>query len=688
MEDGHAGSADSSDGDVASRAPSLDTECRTWANQLLRQSCAADPLVVPSAAWLLHDSGTIRLVVWAIVTLAMTAVTVVVLGWPADPRDAPDPADPAGPADAGRPGRVVRRAQLAVITASALCWGVLPLVARGADGGAIPTAALLFPVASAGLGATICAPVHRYFVAAVAGGLGPPIIALLLAPGQRAIAFVGLVYVAALWVVHLALHRAVVQSIVLNRRHAELLARVESDRQEIAAANARLAESNARLGQQAGHDPLTGLLNRRGLLEELDLALHEISQRGGNVAVVFLDLDRFKVVNDSLGHSAGDQLLALIAARLSDLFPAPDALGRLGGDEFVVVRRDLGDDPEVALIAMAELARGAFVEPFAVDSREITVTCSIGIVHGPRQGASGRDLLRHADAALHRAKAEGKDRYELFDDRLRSALARQVDEERALRTALERGEIVPWYQPIVDARTARVVGAELLARWLPPDGPAIRAGSFIPMVVESGLIEQLSEQVIEAGLADLVRWHDQGLPDDFRLSVNLPPRFVSRSGRVLRLTEMFAGALPNRLTAEITETSVIDDLDLAARRLTELRDLGMTIVLDDFGTGSASLTLLQRVPLDGVKIDRSFVTDIVADAHDRALVAGFIQLAASIELAVTAEGIETEAQAATLLDLGCTRQQGYLHGSAITADELYAALRSAIGERSAAPAAP
>ena len=338
------------------------------------------------------------------------------------------------------------------------------------------------------------------------------------------------------------------------------------------------------------------------------------------------------------------------------------------------------------MVELAELVRSSFELPFQVDEQEIAVTSSIGVVHGPHQGPAGRDLLRHADAALHRAKAEGKDRYELFDDRLRSVLARQVDEEQALRMALERGEIVPWYQPIVDAGTRRIVGAELLARWLPPDGPAVRAGSFISMMHESGLIEQFSEQVIQAGVIDLERWIEQGLPDGFRLSVNLPPRYVSRSGRVERLTELLRNAPCERLTAEVTETSVVDDLDLAARRLAELRSFGMTVVLDDFGTGSASLTLLQRVPLDGVKIDRSFVKHIATDARDRALVGGFIQLASTINLEVTAEGIEDPAQVKALLALGCPRQQGYLHGTAMTADELYIAvpMRPKRGARSGA----
>ena len=654
----------------------IETAGRARANRLFRQSAAVVPLNLLGAVWLFHDESLTAVLLWALTSAVVVGAGAWVLGWPIERERVLD-------------GRVASATvQTMAIGAWALCWGLLPLVVSATSSSDVtPMIALLFPVGSAGLGALMSAPVERYFTASVVGNVVPPLYWLLFhETDYRRLAMVGVIYVASLWVCHRAVSAAVVQSMTLDRRTAELMAELDADREAIAATNRLVEDANQRLGQQAGHDPLTGLLNRRGLLEELDSALHEVEQRGGNVAVLIIDVDRFKVVNDSLGHAAGDQLLALIAARLSEICPPPISLGRLGGDEFVVVRRLPDGDPEPAVIELADLVRSSFEVPFQVDEQEIAVTSSIGVVHGPRQGPAGRDLLRHADAALHRAKAEGKDRYELFDDRLRNALARQVDEEQALRMALERGEIVPWYQPIVDAGTRRIVGAELLARWLPPDGPAVRAGSFISMMHESGLIEQFSEQVIEAGVVDLERWIEQGLPDGFRLSVNLPPRYVSRSGRVERLTEMLRNAPCERLTAEVTETSVVDDLDLAARRLAELRSFGMTVVLDDFGTGSASLTLLQRVPLDGVKIDRSFVKNIAVDARDRALVGGFIQLASTIDLEVTAEGIENPAQVKALLALGCPRQQGYLHGTAMTADELYIALpmRPKRGARSGA----
>lgn len=612
--------------------------------------------------WLFRDGPLERLVLWAAITLVVTLVARAVLGRRAVGRIRATALDALRSAGVGL---------------QAVCWGVLPLVVDAAPGRSEleATTALLFPVAIAGLAVAVCAARRTWFEIALGGLLIPPLVWLVAGhPHRPALALALAGFGVALLVVHAGVHRTTERSIATGLHARQLEAAHAADQREVETTAEALEEATKRLDHQSRHDSMTGLLNRRGLLDELDASLLDVEQRGGHVSVLIVDLDRFKVINDSLGHAAGDQLLALSGARLSEFYPTPVILGRLGSDEFVVARRVFDPDPEAAVIAMASTARAAFEQPFQVDAQEISITCSVGGVHGPGQGVSGRDLLRFADAALHHAKAEGKNRYELFDDRLRSALAAQMDEEQALRVALERGEIVPWYQPIVDARTRRIVGAELLARWIPPDGPAVRAGSFITMMHEVGLIERFSEQVIEQGLADLRRWIERGLPAAFRLSVNLPPRYVSRSGRVERLTDLLRSSPCEHLTAEVTETSVVDDLDIAAERLAELRSFGMTIVLDDFGTGSASLSLLQRVPLDGVKIDRSFIVDLTTDDHDRALVGGFLKLAASIDLTVTAEGVETPEQVKALLALGCRRQQGYLHGTAMTADELYAAL--------------
>lgn len=636
---------------------------RAQANRMLRRAMPGSIALALALRWVFREWASGALTAWVLATVGVSVIAHVALG-----RGATNGRRRTGTSD------------WVAVALVAVCWGALPLVVDLGHGGARgSTVALVVPVGLAGLAVPLCASSRAYFEIALAGLLIPPAVWLLAdAPRRPSLTIVLVGFAAALVAGHRSIHADLTRPpLALQRagRVDDAGRAVATDRSPTHDQDAPTgAESSQRLDHQTRHDPLTGLLNRRGLLAELDASLADIEQRGGHVAVLIVDVDRFKVINDSLGHAAGDHLLGLIGARLSELFPTPVALGRLGGDEFVVVRRLVGDGPETAITEMARTVRTAFEPPFKVDDQEIAVTCSIGIVHGPGQAEVGRDLLRFADAALHRAKAEGKNRYELFDERLRSALAAQVDEEQALRVALERREIVPWYQPIVDARTRRIVGAELLARWIPPDGPAVRAGSFITMMHEVGLIERFSEQVIEQGLADLARWLDRGLAGEFRLSVNLPPRYVSRSGRVEALRELLRSSPCEHLTAEVTETSVVDDLDIAAERLEELRSFGMTIVLDDFGTGSASLSLLQRVPLDGVKIDRSFITNLTTDDHDRALVDGFLKLAASIDLSVTAEGVETPDQVKALLALGCRRQQGYLHGTAMTADDLYAAL--------------
>jgi diguanylate cyclase (GGDEF)-like protein len=581
---------------------------------------------------------------------------------------------------AGEPWvRIDDRRVHALLAAGAMCWGVTPYFTGEPHGAADPAIALMFPVIAAALITIVSAPRPQRFAMAQLLVLGP---AILWLPTNGARLWSELVvlllgYAMILAIVQRHLHDLVRRGIDLDLRNTSLEAVLSEEHQSAERATDALADAHRRLSHQETHDPLTGLLNRHGLFAALDDLLYDIDQRGGQVSVLLCDLDRFKVINDSLGHTAGDQLLAMIAARLSAACVTPMLLGRLGGDEFVVAARwNATDDPRERTAALAKHLRAVTCEPMMLDATEIVVTCSIGTVQWPEHGGTGRDLLRHADAAMHRAKEAGRDRTEPFDDQLRASLARKMGDEQNVRQALERGEIVPWYQPIVDADTGRIVGAELLARWIAPDRPAMGAGSFISLVQESGLMDRLSEVVIERGLSDLDAWARRGLPTGFRLGVNLPPRYVSRSGRVRILGTLFDSARCDLLTAEVTETSVVDDLTIAARRLADLRERGMTVVLDDFGTGSASLTLLQRVPLDGVKIDRSFVTNIVDEQRDQALVGAFVGLADALGIVVTAEGVESEEQADVLRRLGCRKLQGYLYGHAISADELSHALRT------------
>jgi diguanylate cyclase (GGDEF)-like protein len=567
-----------------------------------------------------------------------------------------------------------------MLASIALVWGASPFVLEHSmvDVGS-HTAALLFPLAVSVLLAVMTSPVRRLFAATLPFVLAPLVLWLLLSNDRLlhrmslAAAGFGLLLV----LLFRTVHRMMRGTVELGLRNEILLTALERDRAEVRQSNDLLGQANERLRHQALHDPLTGLLNRRGLLEQLEQDLTAAEIAGESLILMFCDLDRFKVINDSLGHAAGDQLLAIVSARLSDAFSTPHVLARLGGDEFVVVCvPSRNEDPVIAARRYCDRVRSTIGDLVDIEDHQLVVTASIGVAISPDHGTTSRDLLRHADAALHIAKDGGRNRSEVFDDSHRVSLARRVDDEQTVRVALDNGDFVPWYQPIVDARTGATIGAELLVRWLNDSGPPQPAASFIDLVSESGMVEQLSEQVIEQGLRDLLGWEAAGLPDDFRMSVNLPPRYMSRTGRVHRITSMLMAGPCHRLSVEVTESSVIDDLDFAERQLAELRALGMTVALDDFGTGSAPLTLLQRLPLDGVKIDRSFITDLGTEERDRALVRGFVSLARDLQLHVTAEGVESTIQQHLLLQVGCHRQQGYLHGAAMDAQSFAALLEA------------
>ncbi|MEZ5259801.1 MAG: GGDEF and EAL domain-containing protein [Ilumatobacteraceae bacterium] len=393
------------------------------------------------------------------------------------------------------------------------------------------------------------------------------------------------------------------------------------------------------------------------------------------VYILFCDLDRFKQVNDTFGHAAGDRLLVTTAARIAQAVPDTAVLARFGGDEFVAVVTLPGDctSADAVALVLSDRLRTAVAEPVEFEGTEFVVTTTVGVAPFPDDAPVDIDILRNADRALHYAKGAGRDRSQLFVDRADMVHPR-VDDAHQLRTAIENGGIVPWYQPIVDAATGRIVGAELLARWIASDGRAVKASEFIDMAHDGGLVERLSEVLTTRALADLAYWKRVGLPPDFRLAVNLPPRFASKDARNDALLALLSSASAVHLVAEISEASVIDDLGVAARRIAALRQLGIEVVLDDFGTGSASLSLLKRVPLDGIKIDRSFVEDIEFDPRDRSLVQNFTQLASELGLTVTGEGVERRSQAEALLELGVARQQGYLYGDAVDAVELVAKL--------------
>jgi diguanylate cyclase (GGDEF)-like protein/PAS domain S-box-containing protein len=411
----------------------------------------------------------------------------------------------------------------------------------------------------------------------------------------------------------------------------------------------------------ARHDDLTDLPNRSYLMQLLAERLEGAPPN--SVGVIFIDLDQFKVVNDSLGHGIGDDLLEVMAARLREVVRDSDVLARFGGDEFVVVIDGSGHTVDPGEVA--ERLRRAVLAPVTVDDHELFVTASIGFSLNVDTGMTPADLLRDADAAMYRAKDRGRDRVEAFQ------AGGHVDSVLALRTAgelrkgIERGELVPYFQPIVDLETGRVLGYEVLARWLHPDRGLLTPNQFLPLAEETGLLVELGAAMLRDSLAQLARWRAEGHPfaDGF-ISVNVGTRqlidvsFHSLVAGLLAETGIDAESL----WLEITETALLADVKAVTVSLRELRNLGLHLSVDDFGTGYSSLTYLKRFPVEAIKIDRAFVGGLGIESDDTTIVDAVIKLGQALGLSVVAEGIETPLQLARLRELGCDRGQGYLFG--------------------------
>ncbi len=430
-------------------------------------------------------------------------------------------------------------------------------------------------------------------------------------------------------------------------------------------------EAEFALAHQAGHDALTGLPNRVLLTDRLRQAVLAIGNTGHRPAVLFVDLDRFKVVNDSLGHSAGDRLLVAMADRIRPVIRPTDTVARLGGDEFVVLVPDC-TGPAQAL-EIAERIRAAVAPPVSLDGNEFYVTTSIGIAIADGLGASPERLLADADVAMYEAKRRGGNRAELFSSALRRPVMQRVAVESELHRALETGCIVPYYQPIVRLDTKEVLAVEALARWLHPVRGVLGPDAFIEVAEETGLIRVLGQQVLAQACDDLRRFN-AGRDLALGLSVNCSVRELDGAGlldSVRRALE--ASGLPGHmLNLEITESLFMEDLRQILPVLRELRSLGVGLTIDDFGVGYSSLSYLRQVPVTALKIDRSFVSNLSTDAEARAIVAALVPMAHVLELKVVAEGVETEENARLLEDLGCDFAQGFLYGRPAPLDTLEA----------------
>ena len=418
----------------------------------------------------------------------------------------------------------------------------------------------------------------------------------------------------------------------------------------------------------ANHDALTGLAGRPLLHERLTQAIRRAARQRNRVAVLFMDLDRFKHVNDSLGHSSGDALLRACAQRLRECVRDSDTVARFGGDEFVIVLEGLANTADAVTPLTKILNR--FGIPIDVNGRELTTTASIGVSMFPDDGHDVETLLMHADAAMYRAKEKGAGSYEFYSAQVSSQGQQRLTLETNLHRALERNELFLVYQPKMELKTGQIVGVEALMRWRHPTLGMISPAQFIPIAEDSGLIESMGHWALEVACRDAKRWEREGHP--VQVSVNLSPRQLNRAQLVEEVAQILAEAQlePHQLELEITESGVMRNPTRAAAQLRELRELGVSLAIDDFGTGYSSLSYLQRFPLSTLKIDRSFIKDLPGDDDAAALTAGIIGLAQRLRMHVVAEGVETIEQLAFLRASRCDQIQGFFLSKPITADEM------------------
>ncbi len=426
---------------------------------------------------------------------------------------------------------------------------------------------------------------------------------------------------------------------------------------------------------QAYHDLLTHLPNRALLKDRLSLAIAQARRSKRRLAVMFLDLDRFKLVNDTLGHTMGDRLLKAVANRLQGCLRRGDTLSRFGGDEFTLLLPEIRTRDDVAVIAGKILDKLA--TPFVIDTHELFVGASIGIAMYPEAGDSVEALVQSADIAMYDAKSRGKNAYQFFSEEMNQKFSTRLSLERELRNALTSGELRVFYQPQVRVDDGRIIGVEALVRWQHPKRGLISPDEFLPVAVETGLITQLDEWVQAHAFAEIAEWRRAGY-GDVRLSVNMTAHQLEQEGfldRFIGAVES-SGLTPESIKLELTENTIMQDIEVIVPKLQRLRKCGLTIAIDDFGTGYSSLSYLQQFPVNTLKIDRSFVGDIRADQGDASIINAIVAMARGLNLDLIAEGVETKSQLRYLRSQGCEEVQGFYFSRPLPASELKQLLRS------------
>jgi diguanylate cyclase (GGDEF)-like protein len=473
----------------------------------------------------------------------------------------------------------------------------------------------------------------------------------------------------------------------LEDSRAKLDATVRHHRQELDSMQAQLQvettrrETAQRLALQTTHsDSLTQLPNRTRLQEDLTKALAAAERRAGKVAVMFIDLDDFKRINDTLGHGVGDELLTQAAARLSACVRTeddvainrgsePGSVARVGGDEFVLLFRDVADQNELA--AVAQRLIDAFRTPFAIGGYKVQSSISVGIACYPRDGSFGDTLLKHADMAMYRVKELGKDGFQFFSHAMSAAASRRLAVENGLREALEEQQFVVHYQPKVENGTNRVIGAEALVRWRSPVHGLIAPAHFIEIAEEAGLIAHIGEWVLMQACRQQRAWQDAGLPP-IQMAVNVSTMQFREDHLLTAVVTAVkqTGIDPKLLQLEVTENLFMKNMTAARNTLEFIRGLGATVAIDDFGTGYSSFSYLRLLPVDSVKIDRSFVQDLGTKADDREITRAIVNLARTLGMKTVAEGVETKQQAEILAEMGCNEMQGFLYAPPVDASTI------------------
>ena len=434
----------------------------------------------------------------------------------------------------------------------------------------------------------------------------------------------------------------------------------------------KLAEQ--RIHHIAHHDDLTGLPNRSLIRDRLDQAILQARRKGRCVAVAFIDLDSFKLINDGLGHNAGDELLKVVGERMQNCVRGDDTVGRFGGDEFVILLTDLGEDA-LAIAPLLEKICRAVTWPVLLGGQEVQVTCSMGVVMYPRDGEDPNTLMMNADAAMYRAKDMGNNNFQFYTREMNASVEEKLVLLEGLRNALDEQQLSLLYQPKIDLRSGLIFGVEALIRWHHPQHGTISPLRFIGLAEESGLIVAIGEWVLRTACSQNMAWRAAGLAP-ISMSVNVSPRQFEETRLVERVAQALEdSALPaGALELEVTESLIMRDLARSVGKMRELKAMGISLSIDDFGTGYSSLSALKSFPISRLKIDKSFISEVADNPDDQAIALAVISLGHKLNLRVIAEGVETEQQCRFLRDNDCDEMQGYLFSRPLPPDEVAALL--------------